>query len=202
MRLRRTVAVAGVALAALGVMGGLTFARQLGAREARDALARLLGGRPDGFRVKSVSPGLMSDDATVTAQMDVTFQLHKGKDGAWEVSSVRLADGRWEDVQAIRRALDTEKAERARADIRSLATGAEAYRRERGFYPEAETGAALVDKITPRYLPDVVREDPWHQPYFYTGTASAFRVFSAGPDGKADTPDDIVVMSGREGASR
>ena len=202
MRLRRTVAVAGVALAALGVAGGLAFARQLGAREARDALARLLGGKPDSFHVKSVSPGLTSGDATVTAQMDVTFQLHQDKGGDWQVSSVRLADGRWEDVEAIRRALDAEKGERARADVRSLATGAEAYRRDRGFYPEAETGAALVDKITPRYLADVVREDPWHQPYFYKGTATGFRVGSSGPDGKADTPDDIVVASGGEGASR
>jgi hypothetical protein len=202
MRLRRTVAVAGAALAALGVVGGLAFARELGAREARDALTRLLGGRPDAFHVKAVAPGLMSGDATVTAQMDVTFQLHKGKDGDWQVSSVRLADGRWEDVEAIRRALDAEKAEHARADVRTLATGAEAYRRDRGYYPEAETGAALVDKITPRYLADVVREDPWHQSYFYTGTAAGFRVGSAGPDGKAGTSDDIVVTSGGEGASQ
>jgi hypothetical protein len=193
-------AAAGLALGvALGAAAS-ALARELGPREAREAIAKLLGGPPDQVRIKSVSPGLVGNDAAVTAQMDVTFQLHKEKDGTWRVASVRLADGRWEDVEMLRRALDAEKAVRARSDLAALAAGVEAYRRERGFYPEAETGAALVDKITPRFLPAVVREDPWHQPYYYRLTASGYRLGSPGPDGRADTGDDVVYAP--EGGAR
>ena len=184
---------------ALGIaLGGaaVAVARELGAREAREAIAKLLGGSPYDIRIKSVSPGLVGNDAVETAQMDVAFQLHKEKDGTWRVASVRLAQGQWEDVEMLRRALDAEKATRARSDLAALAAGVEAYRRDRGFYPEADSVAALVDKITPRFLPDVVREDPWHQPYYYHLAASGYSLGSPGPDGKSDTGDDVVYASG------
>ena len=202
MRIHWRVAAAGLAAGiALGAGAGVA-ARDLGAREAREAIARLLGRSPDEVRIKAVSPGLVGDDAVVTAQMDTTFQLHKEKDGTWRVASVRLSDGRWEDVELLRRALDAEKAERARADLAALAAGTEAYRRDRGFYPEADTVAALVDKITPRYLARVVRVDPWHQPYVGEVTASGYRLASAGPDGRERTADDVVHAGGGDGASR
>jgi hypothetical protein len=197
----KAVAAGLVAGTALGAAAGVA-ARDLGAREAREAIARLLGRSPGEVRIKAVSPGIAGDDAVVTAQMDTTFQLHKEKDGTWRVASVRLADGRWEDVELLRRALDAEKAARARSDLAALAAGTEAYRRDRGFYPEAETVAALVDKITPRYLARVVRVDPWHQPYFGRVTGTGFQLGSAGPDGRENTADDVLHAAGGEGAPR
>jgi hypothetical protein len=192
-------AAAGLALGAALGGGAEALARELGAREAREAVARLLG-RPAGeVRIKSVSPGLVGGDAVVTAQMDVAFQLHKEKDGTWRAASVRLAGGRWEDVEALRRALDAEKAARARADLAGLAAGVEGYRRERGAYPEAETVAALVDRITPRFQPEVIRLDPWGQPYYYSLDGPGYRLGSPGPDGVAGTGDD-VVHAGEGGA--
>lgn len=188
--------MAGLAVGIVLGAGAGVAARDLGTREARDAIARLLGRSPGEVRIKAVSPGPMGGDATVTAQMDTTFQLHQEKDGTWRVAAVRLSDGRWEDVELLRRALDAEKAERARADLASLAAGTEAYRRDRGFYPEAETLAALVDKITPRYLARVVRQDPWNQPYFGKVTAGGFRLGSAGPDGRENTADDVLEAGG------
>jgi hypothetical protein len=176
--------------------GAVAAARELGVREAREAIAKLLGAAPGDVRIKSVSAGLVGDDAVATAQMDVAFQLHKEKDGTWRVASVRLGDRNWEDVEMLRRALDAEKTARARADLAALAAGVEAYRRDRGFYPEADTVAALVDKITPRFLPEVVREDPWHQPYYYRLAAPGFSLGSPGPDGRADTGDDVVYAAG------
>ena len=201
MRIRWRAVASGLTAGIVLGAGAAVAARDLGTREARDAIARLLGRSPNEVRIKAVSPGLVGGDAVVTAQMDTTFQLHQEKDGTWRVSSVRLSDGRWEDVELLRRALDAEKTERARADLASLAAGTEAYRRDRGFYPEAETIAALVDQITPRYLARVVRQDPWNQPYFGRVTAGGFRIGSAGPDGRESTPDD-VVQAGGAGASR
>ena len=52
-----------------------------------------------------------------------------------------------------------------------------------------------IDYLTPRYLVQVIRVDPWHQPYKYLGERDHFTLRSTGPDGKADTPDDILVVS-------
>jgi hypothetical protein len=202
MRIRWRAVAAGLATGIVLGAGAAAAARDLGTREARDAIARLLGRSSGEVRIKAVSPGPMGGDAVVTAQMDTTFQLHQEKDGTWRVAAVRLSDGRWEDVELLRRALDAEKTERARADLASLATGTEAYRRDRGFYPEAETVAVLVDKITPRYLARVVRQDPWNQPYFGQVTAAGFRLGSAGPDGRKGTADDVVQADGGAGATR
>jgi hypothetical protein len=191
---------AGLALGIALGGGARALGRELGTREARDAIAKLLGRSPGDVHIKSLSPGLVGGDAVATAQMDVAFQLHRERDGEWRVASVRLGDGRWEDVEMLRRALDAEKAGRARSDLAALAAGVEGYRRERGFYPEAETVAALVDKITPRFLPDVVRVDPWHQPYYYRLEAAGYRLGSSGPDERPDTGDDLVYAPG--GGSR
>lgn len=201
MQNRWTLAALGMALAAALAAAGVAYARQLGPREARETIARLLGGSPNDVRIKSISPAPVGDDAVVTAQMDVAFQLRKGGDGAWQVASVRLADGRWEEVELLRRALDAEKARRAAADLRALAAGVEAYRRDRGFYPEAETVADLVDRITPLFAPEVIRVDPWQQPYFYSLSPAGYRLGSPGPDGRAGSADD-VVLDGATGGAR
>jgi len=190
---------AGIGLA-LGVAlgsGAVALGRELGVREAREALAGLLGRPPDGLRIKAVSPGLVGGDATVTAQMDVTFQIHKNTDGTWAVASVRLADGRWQRVDELQRALDAEKAVHAKADLTSLANGLEAYRTARGFYPDAESVSALVDSLSPRFAESIVRVDPWDRPYYYRLTANGFRLGSSGPDGQPDTGDDVVYGAAR-----
>jgi type II secretion system (T2SS) protein G len=197
---RLAAAAVGLSLGA-AIGGGVeALARELGSKDARDAIAKLLGRSPDAIRIKDVSPGLVGGDATVTAQVDVAFQLHQDKDGSWRVASVRLAGGRWEDVEMLRRALDADKTAQARSDLAALAVGVEGYRRERGFYPEAETEAALVDEITPRFQPKAIRIDPWNQPYYYHLTAAGYRLGSPGPDGKPDTGDDVVYGEG--GGSR
>lgn len=197
MRFRWKTATLGLAVGVALGAGGTVLARELGVREARDAVAQLLGRRSDDVRIKSVSPGLLGNDATVTADIQVTFQLQKDKDGNWNATSVRLADGRWEDVALLRQALDRLKAERAHADLEALAAGIEAYRKARGFYPEADTVRAVVDKVTPTFMTEIVREDPWHQPYYGEVTLEGYRLGSPGPDGKEGTPDDVLYAKGR-----
>jgi hypothetical protein len=131
--------------------------------------------------------------ATVEAELDMTFRLGKDARGQWQVTEARIGDGAWADVMALVRALDAEKRARARTDLDALAAALEAYRRERGFYVVADTSAVLVDQLNPRYTAAIIRIDPWHHPYEYAGTPTGFVLRSVGPDGKANTADDLVV---------
>ena len=89
--------------------------------------------------------------------------------------------------------MNSEKTARARAELESIATALESFRRERGSYPESKSEAALIDSLNPHYLARVIRVDPWHQPYEYEGTHASFVLRSAGPDEKPNTADDVVV---------
>lgn len=199
----RARAVAGISMViGLVLFAGAAMAGDaLTPREARESIAALLGRKSNEVRIKSVSPGLIGGDATVEAELGVTFQMHRERD-AWIVKAIRLNDRRWEDIELLRRALDGEKAKRAQSDLGALAAGIEAFRRERGFYPEVEGGRALVDFISPAFLPSVIREDPWNAQYDYRRTASGYEVESTGPDGKSGTSDDIVVRGPSSGGGR
>jgi hypothetical protein len=75
-----------------------------------------------------------------------------------------------------------------------IARALEKYRKDRGFYVVSDSQAVVIDHLSPRYLAQVIRVDPWHQPYKYQGERDHFTLRSAGPDGKADTLDDIQLV--------
>ena len=164
-------------------------------KEARRVIARLAGIElpSDAVRIKSISP--MGNSAVVVAQVETAFRLVNDKD-KWRVAEVRTGDRRWEDMDLLVRALNAEKTSRVRAELETIATALEAFRRERGSYVEAKTEAALVDFLSPRYLARVIRLDAWHRPYEYEGSREAYMLRSLGPDGKAGTPDDVVLAKG------
>lgn len=165
----------------------------LDAKEARKLIAHLAGIElpSDAVRVKEVSP--LGSSAVVVAQIETAFRFTKDGNGKWRVAEIRTGNNRWEDVEMIVRAVNAEKAERARAELETMATALEAFRRERGFYVEAKDTRALVDQLNPRYLARVIRTDPWHNPYNYEGTQQAFTLRSNGADGKAGTGDDVTL---------
>lgn len=142
------------------------------------------------FAIKSFAP--LFSSATIEAELDMTFRLGRDARGQWQVTAARLGDSAWADIAAHVRALDAEKATRARADMSALAAALEAFRRERGFYVVADTSAALVDQLNPRYTAAIIRLDPWHHPYAYAGTRAGYELRSLGPDGKANTTDDVI----------
>jgi len=168
-------------------------AGDLSTKEARRLIAHLAGIQlpSDAVRIKDVAS--MGSSATVTAQVETAFKFEKGSDGKWRVAEMRTGDRRWEDVDLLVKALNNEKSARARAELESMATALEAFRRERGSYLQSKSQAALIDNLTPRFLARVIRVDPWHQPYEYEGTSTSFTLRSAGPDEKANTADDVVV---------
>ncbi len=192
-RMQRTASVFG--LTAICFLLALAYgqaADDLSPNQARKIIANLAGIKlpSDAVRVREVS--MLGSSATVVAQVETAFRFVKGEDGKWKVAEIRTGDNRWEDVDMLVRAVNGEKTERARAELETLATALEAFRRERGFYVAVKGEGALVDHLNPRYLARVIRLDPWHKPYFYEGTPTSFILRSDGADGKENTPDDIV----------
>lgn len=170
-------------------------AADLSPKEARRLIARVAGFNlpSDAVRVKEVSA--MGSSAVVVAQIETAFRLEKGDDDKWRVAEIRTGDNQWENIDTLMRAVNAEKAERAKAELESVATALEAFKRERGFYVESKSESALIDHLNPRYLPRIVRVDPWHKPYIYEGTQTGFTLRSSGVDGKDNTPDDLVVSN-------
>ena len=181
----------------VGLAGVIAYAaakeKALSKTDARNAIARIAGLelKKDSINVKEVTA--LGSSALVVADVETAFRLTKDDKGKWRVAEIRTGDRKWEDVELLVRALDAEKTARARAELNSLAAALEGFRRERGFYVVADTEAALVDQLNPRYTPAVVRIDPWHRPYEYRGARDRYVLRSLGADGKPDTADDLAV---------
>jgi hypothetical protein len=187
------ISLAVVVLACAFVITGTRAAGDLTPKEARRLIARMAGIQlpSDAVRIKEVSA--TGNSATVVAQVETAFRFDKGGDGKWRVAEIRTGDRRWEDVDMLVKALNAEKTARARAELESIATALESFRRERGFYVEAKSEAALIDNLNPRYLSRVIRIDPWNRPYEYEGTRTSFVLRSDGPDEKPNTADDVAL---------
>jgi len=182
---------------ALSFITVVAFARELGAREAREKIAQTLGfDKPDNVHIKNISRG-MGGDAIVEAQFEAAFRFTTDKEGKWQAIEVRAGDRRWESIELIHTALRKEKALRTGADLRTIATALEAYRRESGSYVQADSGSALIDHLAPRYLSSIIRLEAWSRELSYKGTGTGYRLISLGADGKPDTDDDIVFENGR-----
>jgi hypothetical protein len=144
------------------------------------------------LRVKNPESALspMGKSAVVEVEIEIAFDVVR-EGGKWRIASASIGGEKLPDPDAFARTLDAEKSKAARADLEALAVALESFKRERGFYVVSDSEAALVDFLNPRYTPRVIRVDPWHHPYEYTGTRDDFTLRSTGPDGKRDTPDDI-----------
>jgi hypothetical protein len=157
--------------------------------------------KPDNVHIKNISR--TGSDAIVVAQFDAAFRFTSDKDGKWQAVEVRTGDRKWESIELIQTAIQKEKTLRTSADLRTLATALEAFRRDNGSYVQAGTCSALIDNLSPKYLGSVIRLDAWSREFDYKGASGSYRLTSLGPDGKAGTDDDIVFENGRlvKGAS-
>jgi general secretion pathway protein G len=92
---------------------------------------------------------------------------------------------------------------RVDADVKATTTQLNLYQAMNGFYPTTEQGLKAL--VTPpdsepkprqwRQLLSKVPIDPWGNPYIYVTPGKhnpdTFDIYSAGPDRKADTADDV-----------
>ena len=190
----RALLIIGLVVSLLGVV---VFARELGAREARERIAQALGlDKPDNVHIKNISRGT-SGEAIVEAQFEAAFRFTADKEGKWQAVEVRAGDRQWESIELIHTALRKEKALRTGADLRTIATALEAYRREIGSYVQGDSGSVLIDHLAPRYLSSIIRLDAWSRELSYKSSASGYRLLSLGADGKPGTDDDIIFENGR-----
>src|SRR5437870_8711809 len=120
----------------LSLIGVAAIARDLGAREAREKIAKALGlDKPDNVHITNISR--TGSEAIVEAQFDAAFRFSSDKEGKWQAVEVRTGDRRWESIELIQTAIQKEKTLRTSADLRTLATALEAYRRDNGSYVQA-----------------------------------------------------------------
>jgi len=167
-------------------------------KRARCLLGSLLGVEvpSDALRIQEVDPmpiPLASQpSATVVAWLRVEARLTNDKSG-WRVAELRMGNRDWVKLDPLVAAVNSEKQKRAREELDLIARALEKFRRDRGFYVVSDKQAVAVDQLSPRYLVRVIRVDPWHQPYRYRGERDHFTLRSSGPDGKADTADDIEL---------
>ncbi len=173
------------------------YAADLSAGEARKQIAAALGfDNVNNIHIKNISSGI-GGQALVEATVDAAFRLEQDKQGNWKAVEVRTSDRRWESLELIERAIRKEKILRTTADLRTIATALESYRREKGSYVAAQTNVKLIDNLSPNYLLQIIRIDAWSQEFEYKGTATTYRLASIGPDGKPNTGDEIVIENGQ-----
>jgi hypothetical protein len=170
-------------------------------KRARCLLGSLLGVQvpSDAVRIQEVAPMPIplttQPSATVVAWVKVDARLLNDEKG-WRVTELRTGTRDFVKLEPLLAAVNGEKQKQARAELELMAAALEKFRKERGFYVVSDSHAVVIDHLHPLYLRQIIRIDPWHQPYKYLGERDHFTLRSSGPDRKADTPDDVVI-SGR-----
>ena len=171
---------------------------KLTTKRARCLVAALFGVAlpSDDVRIKEVSPFGLSigkeSAALVTALVHVDFRLAQNA-GAWQVTGFKSGTREWFNVSNLPPAIDQVKRSSANDDLSVIAKALSDYRRDRGYFVVADRESVLIDHLSPKYLIRVIRVDPWHRPYQYEGQQDHYSLRSLGPDGKPNTPDDIVI---------
>lgn len=174
------------------------YANELTTKRARCLVASLLGVTlpSDDVRIKEISPFGLSlgaeSSALVVALVRADFRFAQDGKG-WRVSGFKSGNRDWVNVDGLASAMDHVKRSAASDDLSTIAKALGDYRRDRGYFVVSDRGSVLIDHLSPKYLTRVIRVDPWHRPYQYDGQQDRYSLRSLGPDGKANTPDDIVV---------
>lgn len=167
-------------------------------KRARCLVAELLGVTlpSDQVRVKDISsldlPLGTESSAVIESSIQVDFRLAHDTSG-WRVSEIKSGNREWTNLNAFSAAFNEVKRANATSDLDTIATALKDFHRERGAFVVSDKESVLIDYLSPQYLTRVIRVDPWHRPYQYDGAQDHYSLRSLGPDGKPNTPDDIVV---------
>ncbi|HKG61143.1 MAG TPA: type II secretion system protein GspG [Pyrinomonadaceae bacterium] len=171
---------------------------ELTTKRARCLVAGLFGIAvpSDDVRIKEISPfelGIGSEStALVEAFVRVDFRLAR-EAKVWRVAEFKSGNRQWVNVSGLAAAIDQVKRSAATDELSTIAKALGDFRRERGSFVVSDSESVLIDHLSPHYLTRVIRVDPWHRPYKYEGQPDHYSLRSLGPDGKPNTPDDVVV---------
>jgi len=189
---------AGAELPASECEESLQLATDLTTKRARCLVANLFGVTlpSDDVRIKEISPFGLSigseSAALVVAFVRADFRLVR-EAKRWRVAEFKSGNREWVNVVGLAAAIDQVKRTAATEELSTIAKALADFRRDRGSFVVSESEAVLIDHLSPRYLPRVIRVDPWHRPYQYEGQPDHYSLRSLGPDGKPNTSDDVVI---------
>jgi hypothetical protein len=177
---------------------GSKLATELTTKRARCLVASLFGVAlpSDDVRIREISPFGLSVGSESSALVDafVRADFRLVRDGKrWRVAEFKSGNRDWVNVAGLAAAIDQVKRSAATDELSTIAKALGDFRRERGSFVVSDSESILIDHLSPRYLPRVIRVDPWHRPYQYDGQPDHYSLRSLGPDGKRDTPDDVVI---------
>ncbi|HKG81219.1 MAG TPA: type II secretion system protein GspG, partial [Pyrinomonadaceae bacterium] len=150
----------------------------------------------DEVRIKEISPFGLSlgpeSTALAVALVRVDFRLARDPKG-WHVAEFKSGGREWVNVSDMPVAVDQIKRSAAAEELSTIAKALADFRSERGYFVVSDKESVLIDHLSPRYLTRVIRVDPWQRPYQYEGQQGQYSLRSLGPDGKPNTPDDVVI---------
>ena len=178
--------------------GRASSVSELTTKRARCLIASLFGVAlpSDDVRIKEISPFFLSlgseSTALVTALVRVDFRRARDPKG-WHVAEFKSGGRDWVNVSDVPGGVDQLKRSTATDELSMVAKALADFRRERGYFVVSDKESVLIDHLSPKYLPRVIRVDPWQRPYQYDGQQDRYSLRSLGPDGKPNTPDDIIV---------
>ena len=178
--------------------GRASPASELTTKRARCLIASLLGVSlpSDDVRIKEISPFGLSlgpeSTALAIALVRVDFRLARDPKG-WHVAEFKSGGRDWVNVSDMPVAVDQIKRSAAAEELSTIAKALADFRSERGYFVVSDKESVLIDHLSPRYLTRVIRVDPWQRPYQYEGQQGQYSLRSLGPDGKPNTPDDVVI---------
>ena len=174
------------------------LATWLTTEKARCLVANLFGVvlPSDDVRIEDIDAFGLSigseSSALVTALVRIDFRLARAA-GAWRVTEFKSGTRNWVNITNLPEAINEVKRSAASEDLSTIAKALGDYRRDRGYFVVSDKESVLIDHLSPRYLTRIIRVDPWHRPYQYEGQQTTYSLRSLGPDGKPNTPDDVVV---------
>jgi hypothetical protein len=172
-------------------------AEPISVKKARELIQNIAGANlgKDQVQIKDITSGAVGGDAVVEARIETAFRMTK-ENGDWRIAEVRLGDRQWESFELIEEGVRREKVRRTTAMLKALADGLISYQRDRGRFAETDKIVELLDYLSPRYIATPYRFDLWGRQFEYRGTATSYRLISAGPDRKSGTNDDLVIENG------
>jgi len=129
------------------------------------------------------------------AEVEVTTGVKLGKKkGKWVIEEIQIGDRHWEKVEHILEVIEKKRIESSSGQMKQIISGIQRFAAAKGQVPQVESFRELTDLLSPEFLNPTIRIDAWSNGFFYEVVGEhGYDLHSPGPDGRFQTPDDLVV---------
>lgn len=161
-------------------------------KQAREQVRSLGGAELPEESVSVTSIRVTGNQAVADLVVKTAVKMRK-EDGNWLLDEVRLGDRRWEKIDRILKAVESSRTSETLRQMSQVERGVEQYRETHGELPQVQNFVALIDRLSPAHIVEVIRFDAWQSEFSYRVIGpNRFELRSAGPDRQLDTEDDLV----------